>query len=457
MNKTITGILSAAVVTVLCSVHVAAASAATKDEIFAAADNGVAYLQSQQQPNGSVAGFGGETDWAVIAATASGRDPDALIAPSGASLLGGIKADVLTSSDPATSVERRILAIEAADADSSNFGDVNYQELLLAAHNNGQIGDPTLLNDDIFGILAAVVTGNDALVPVVEDAVSYLLAHQSPEGGFSYTTNVCAFCGADSNDTAAAIIALHVAQLAQINNPNLAAGEESAIAFLLPLQRNDGGFGYDSFSDSDGSSTAWALMALNILGDAVKPQADAARAWLMNNQNSDGGFSYGAFGITDSDTFTSGHALIALLGTTWVGYPAPLDRPIEATPTVAEPTLPADDQSPQVESTNGLTAEGEGASVVAEGAQVSTVMLASSARPTSTETTSSSEASASAPESSASQEVKADQVVASSSSTLQPDPTMTSNRFIGYVLVGLALCGVVGYGVYAVRRRSLRA
>lgn len=457
MNKTITSILSGVVVGVLCSVNVAAASAVTNNEIFAAADNGIRYLQNQQQPNGSVAGYGGETDWAVIAAAASGQDPDALTAPGGASLLEGIKADALATASPATSIERRILAIEAADADSSNFGGVNYQNLLLAAHNNQQIGDPTLLNDDIFGILAALVTGNNDLVPVAQDALSYLLAHQSPDGGFSYTTNVCAFCGPDSNDTAAAIIALHVAQLVQLEDPKLITGEQAAISFLLPLQRDDGGFGYDSFSESDGSSTAWALMALNILGDAVKPQADAARAWLMNNQNSDGGFSYGAFGITDSDTFTSGHALIALLGTTWVGYPAPLDRPIEATPTVAEPTLPADDQSPQVESTDGLTAEGEGASVVAEGAQVSTVMLASSARPTSTETTSSSEASASAPESSASQEVKADQVVASSSSTLQPDPTMTSNRFIGYVLVGLALCGVVGYGVYAVRRRSLRA
>jgi hypothetical protein len=234
-------------------------------------------------------------------------------------------------------VEKRILAIAAADEDTADFGGVNYNELFATYHNNDQIGDPILLNDDIFGIIAAAAADDVALEDMAQDALDYLIAHQGVDGGFSYTTDTCAYCGADSNDTAAAIIALEAAESLGLSNPGLDEAKSKAITYLMTTKQADGGFAYDTFSPSDGSSTAWVLMALNALGDDVATEASAARDWLLANQNSDGGFSYGAFGYTDSDAYTTAHAVVALLGSTWLLQPAPLEQP-ETPPATATPT-----------------------------------------------------------------------------------------------------------------------
>lgn len=331
-------LLGAALSLALSFQLVSPASAATNEALLAASQKGINYLAASQSANGGVVGLSDVTDWAVIAVVANGGDPDAF-SKNGVSAMDYLLAHPLTSAALATDVEKRILAIVAADEDTTDFGNVDYNELLTTYHNNNQIGDPILLNDDIFGLIAIAALDDPSLMDMADDALDYLIAHQDVNGGFSYTTDTCAYCGADSNDTAAAIIALEAAESLGLTNANLDTAKAAALAYLLSTQQLDGGFGYDNsgFSPSDGSSTSWALMALNSLGSTVVSEAAAAQDWLLANQNTDGGFSYGAFGYTDSDVTTTAHAVIALLGTNWLMQPEPLQHPV-VIPTPPAPT-----------------------------------------------------------------------------------------------------------------------
>ena len=288
----------------------------------AAAAAGLQYLANNQNSDGSINGLGGESEWSVEAVQADGQSA-ATFAHGGSSLLDFLKTDVPAAGTATTTLERKIIAIAAAGQSPTDFGGFNYDAALESQHSGGQIGDPTLLNDDIFGIIAIDAAHASQLQAEAQDGLNYLLAHQGTDGGFSYTTDSCAWCGSDNNDTAAALIALYAAQDLGLTATNLDTARSSALSYLLDTQQTDGGFAYDAFSPSDGSSTAWSLMALNTLGSSVSTQADQARAWLLQNQNPDGGFSYGAYGTTNSDTYTTAHAVVALLGSTWLLRPAP--------------------------------------------------------------------------------------------------------------------------------------
>lgn len=296
--------------------------AETNTEIQNSVQAGVQYIADNQAPDGGITGLGGESDWSVVAIEASGKKASEF-ENTGNSLKDYLATDALNTSSTATTIERRIIAIEASGGDSANFGGIDYQALLQGKYFENQIGEKILLNDDVFGIIAIAAIENDDLKNMAQDSLNYLLSNQAGDGGFSYTTDTCAWCGSDSNDTAASIIAMHAGEkLGLLFNSE---AKNKALVYLLSTQKDDGGFGYDVYSPSDGSSTAWGLMALNTFGDSVKSQALLARNWLLNNQNTDGGFSFGAYEFNQSDTYTTAHAIIALLGSTWLLSPAPLN------------------------------------------------------------------------------------------------------------------------------------
>lgn len=289
---------------------------ATDSEIIL---NGLNYLKSQQdQETGKINGFGGESDWAGIAFSANGIDVNEVngINEGSASLGNFLRTDLPGDDSPATLWERKILSIVAIGENPADFGGVNFVENLENLYSENQIGDSTAVNDDIFGILALIASGPLASEEILSDALGFVISHQDENGGFSWTTQVCDWCGADSNDTSSAIQALVASKDAGLEHPDLENSLEMALEFLLTMQNEDGGFGYDGFSDSDGSSTAWALMALNVLDLDESPEAVKASAWLASNQNPDGGFHYQAdFG---SDASTTSHAVIALSGKSWL-------------------------------------------------------------------------------------------------------------------------------------------
>lgn len=327
---TATAILSGTIITALIALPSSVlADTATAGDAQTAVQAGVQYIANNQNSDGSISGFSGASEWSAVAVEANGQQAsDITSTTGGTSLTDFVAADVPPPGAPATTIERDMIAISASGGDTAASGGVDYNAALASQDVGNQIGDPTLLNDDSFGVIAASASHDAALAPVAQDGLNYLLAHQGTDGGFSYTTATCSYCGSDSNDTAAAIIAMYAAQGMGLVQSNPSA-QSDALAYLLSTQQADGGFAYDTLSPSDGGSTAWGLMALNAIGNSVAAQAQLARNWLLNDQNPDGGFSYGAYGITASDTTTTAHAIIALLGSTWLLSPAPTRPPVQ--------------------------------------------------------------------------------------------------------------------------------
>jgi len=81
-----------------------------------------------------------------------------------------IPSDYLKSinSTKATDYETTILAIASLGQDPRTFGSSDYIAKLESFYTSGQIGDPNLLNDDFFGILALVSAG----VPLSDSAIT---------------------------------------------------------------------------------------------------------------------------------------------------------------------------------------------------------------------------------------------------------------------------------------------
>lgn len=316
------------------------ASAASAEQRWTASQAGMTYLINNQTADGDVSGV---SDWAIIAATASGMSEDDLT-KDGVSVVDYLLVNPLTAASPATDVERRILAIVAAGQDPSDFGGVDYVAMLNSYHNEGQIGDTSLLTDDIFGLLAIAAAGDSVLDAMAQDALAYLLANQESDGGFGWATSAHPWYeGSDSNDTAAALVALMAAAGMELEHANLETAFVDATLYLLGTQQENGGFGYNMvYTDPDGDSTAWGLIALNALGSEFETEAAAARDWILDHQNEDGSFS----GFVAAKTTV--HSVIALLGTTWLLQPEPLEQPVPQPTTPPAPTTPVAHITPVV-------------------------------------------------------------------------------------------------------------
>ncbi len=416
----------ATVVVGLGLVAPAPAMAAVNPDLASAAAAGIQYLAHNQLANGSISGLGGESEWSVEAIQADGQKASDF-AYGGTSLLDFLKTDSPAPGTATTTLERKIIAIAAAGQDPASFGGVNYEALLEAQHASGQIGDPTLLNDDIFGIIAIDAAHDTSLMSEAQDSLNYLMAHQGTDGGFSYTTDSCAWCGSDNNDTAAAIIAMYAASDLGLTRAGLDTAKTQALAYLLSTQQADGGFAYDQVSPSDGSSTAWSLMALNATGDSVATSATSARNWLMQNQNADGGFSFAAYGTTTSDTYTTANAVIALLGTTWLMRPTP---------------IAVGSQPPQLSggSGGGTTQQSSPASSGSATAASAAPVIADSAVQTPTDTTGTpSDASNDA------SRVKAASIVVPRKTGKQPEHNGASHAYSVYAAAALGLAALIWF------------
>jgi Prenyltransferase and squalene oxidase repeat len=217
----------------------------------------VAFVQSHAT-NGAFAETGGTPDalltsWAVLGLRAAGAD-----APGSLDYLRSQEGTL----GAATDVALVALAEEA----------LGYRNDALLARlepkPNGQIG-PTL-NATYWGILA---TGRASAA-----TVRFVLAHQARSGGFAWAVGG----QPDSNDTAAALEALRVAQVH-------GSSVGRAVRFLRTFQNRDGGFELTHGRGSDAQSTAWAIQGLVAAG---VPPPRTAFAYLARLRRPDGSYRY---------------------------------------------------------------------------------------------------------------------------------------------------------------------
>lgn len=215
------------------------------------------------------------------------------------------------SGSSATDYAKRILAIAAVKENPSTFASVDLVAGLKGLASAGQIGDPALLNDDAWGILALRATGVPASDPVISGAADFLLAHQNSDGGWGYAVGV----PSDTNDTAAVLMAL-----AEVGTTSADAPVASAVTYLSTQQTSDAGFVYQlpcfwpGCDAADSASTSWVVSALTKLKlnpvSWVKGSATPFD-FLQSLQTGDGSFKWQAGDPAGSAGMTV-YAVVAL-------------------------------------------------------------------------------------------------------------------------------------------------
>ncbi|MDP2812268.1 MAG: prenyltransferase/squalene oxidase repeat-containing protein [bacterium] len=260
--------------------------------ILADTGKSVSYLQSQSQ-----------NAWITQALSASGvSNPDI-------SYLDYSSTDLMT-------VIKNILVLSATD--SQNYEKIeNFISVIEQNFTDGQLGSVDLLNDDFWGLMALASVGETEHIDSIKN---YILSHQNSDGGWSWSTTF----SSDSNDTAAAIMALLDAGFNQ-SSPEIV----KALDYLKSVQNEDGGLAYDVDSQSDGASSAWVISALNKAGLS-------ASTWIIGDKNpisflqsleqSDGSYLWMPSDSQGSAMITA-YSLVALSGKSYpVNY---IDLPVE--------------------------------------------------------------------------------------------------------------------------------
>lgn len=212
------------------------------------------------------------------------------------------------NSNEAIAYTAPILAITALGQNPRSFGQTDYVAALNNFYTQGQIGDPNLLNDDIFGLLALISAGENAESTIINDLKNSINTHQNNDGGWGFMID----SSSDTNITAAALLAL------KASGSSVNQGTQNALDYLRSKQNNDGGFSYDGTGASDAASTAWVLWSLNawqIDQNTWTKENNTARQFLEGLQNDAGYFSYQAGEEANNFTpITSSYAAIALAG-----------------------------------------------------------------------------------------------------------------------------------------------
>jgi hypothetical protein len=264
------------------------------------------YLRTQLDTDGKIVDFS-TSAWAVMAIAAAGENPDTWKDGSNPSIVEYLEANV-SSATTATDYSRMILAIAAAGEDPTIFGGTNFLSLLQAEYTSNQIGDPALLNDDFWGIMALVAAGDPSSDTIIQDSINFVLANQGGDGGWSWGVGQ----DSDVDDAAAAIMAL------------LAAGESAsstaivnALAYIKSTQMANGGF--ESWGSTNSGTDSWGIASIAAAG-----QDPTDTSWqsgsgndpvddLLTFQNVDGSFNWTAETPSNLSLMTS-YAIPALVG-----------------------------------------------------------------------------------------------------------------------------------------------
>lgn len=233
------------------SAAVAVALAASPVGYVESHSSGGAFSEPGGQPDAML------TSWAVLGLHAAGAAaPDSL----------GYLETQEQSLESVTDIALVALAEQALGASP----DVLEAKLQAAQAPNGEIG-PTL-NSTYWAVLA--------LGHSTKATTTFMLRHQAKSGGFPWYPGAAA----DSNDTAAALEALRVANVH--GRPVL-----RAVKFLLSFELKNGGFELTHGRGADAQSTAWAIQGLIAAGHKV-PRA--AFQYLATLKRPDGSYRYSA-------------------------------------------------------------------------------------------------------------------------------------------------------------------
>ncbi len=186
------------------------------------------------------------TEWAAMGLTAAGRKPG-LWHLGGGHTPAAFLAARASGFDDAYSLARAILAAVAMGRSPYEFGGRNLVAALRGGiASNGRIGQ--FNNSTYWGVLALRAANS----PVPVQSLNYIRAQQGTGGGYSYAPGAAA----DSNDTAAAVMALRSSGI-----PCAWNAVAGAYGYMHALQRSDHGYALGPAAASDSQSTSWVVQA----------------------------------------------------------------------------------------------------------------------------------------------------------------------------------------------------
>jgi Prenyltransferase and squalene oxidase repeat len=258
------------------------------------------YLLSRQTASGGFAESGSGspsavvTEWTMMGLRAAG------VAPAGVHRSGGKTAIAYLAARAgswtnAYDLERGILAIVAARRNPSAFAGRN-----LVAALRGKIGSHggigSAANSTYWGVLALRAAGS----PVPARTLSYIRSRRHRNGGYAWSISAAP----DSNDTAAAVLALHAAG---VGCGNIAVSR--GLAYLRSSQASSHGYALLPGSAADSQSTSWAIQARHACG----LRNARARRWLLARRLPNGAYNYQP-GTTITPAFVTAQVLPAVHG-----------------------------------------------------------------------------------------------------------------------------------------------
>ena len=261
------------------------------------------FLDANQDVNGS---FGADlyTDWAAIAYGSNfGHNSQK------EKLKQFIKNDSLDGS-AITDYERRAMSMLSLGLNPYTDSNENYIKKITDSFDGNQIGNSSLFNDDVFGIITLISSGYNSSDDIIQKSAQFIISKQSSNGEW------------DNIDlTAASIQALSLAQ----NVPGASSAIAKGIAFLKASQVNDGGF-------NDPSSTSWAIQGL-VAGNLDPVQVTTNNKnpfdYLSLNQLNDG-----SIGVTNDSLnnriWDTSYAIPAVSEKTWPQILISVSKPTQS-------------------------------------------------------------------------------------------------------------------------------
>jgi len=266
------------------------------EERTRAARSALAYLKSKQGADGRIEGDV-VTAWSVMSFGADGQRAET-VSNWERTLWDGLAGAQLSS---ATDIERQIMAVLAAGGNPRVWQGRNLVQELRGYLKEGQLGETTIINDDIFGVLAWLSSDQAMISSEVEQTVSTVINNQDSDGAWG------------SVDLTAAAVQGLQEYFKRGGNIEVGSAIERARSYLRSHQDKYGGFGENL------ASTAWGIQAITALGeDPVGwTNNEGKTPWqaLARYQNSNGGFGWRS--NEDVSSFMTAYAVPALLGKAW--------------------------------------------------------------------------------------------------------------------------------------------
>lgn len=204
--------------------------------------------------------------------------------------------------------ERHAMALQSLGINPYSGTSIDYITPIVNGFDGKQIGDASLVNDDIFAVFPLLYAGYSTDDDVIRKTVLFILSKQMPNGSWENSVDL----------TSAAVQALSLAGQPSDTRGAISAG----MNYVRSKQQTDGGIG-NSFS------TSWSLQAIAAVPGSNLNWANGyytPQYYLATLQQRDGGLEPVGT-ASDARLWATAYAIPAIQGKTWGSLLSSFARP----------------------------------------------------------------------------------------------------------------------------------